>query len=134
MYIGAVLEDGSKHITLAFCGHNETHQQYKTAVCALAMAAEAWRGGAIGVKMTGEMEKFGDFWVTLVKSEPLMQFRELLVVAMLRLEVNYSTEFAFRPHITMTKWKKPKQGLQGKLKFARLTVMSNEFGRTDILL
>lgn len=134
MYIGAILEDGTKHITLAFCGHNETHAQYKLAVLALAMAAEAWRGGAIGAKLTGEQEKFGDFWVTLVKSEPMMQFRELLVVAMIKLGVEYSTEFAFRPHVTVTKWKKPKQGLQGKLKFDRLTVMSNEFGRTDILL
>lgn len=135
MYIGYVLPDGKKHITLTFNGHEETKQEYKGAVSALADAALRWMRPPITAMMSGDMEQFGpknDMWVTLVDSPQLHEFRHLLGDRLFGIGVPYATEFAYRPHIFMTKWKKPKQGLTGELLIDTLSVMSNEFGRTDI--
>lgn len=137
MYIGYVLPDGKKHITLTFHGHEETHQEYKGAVLALADTALRWMRPPITAIMSGDMEKFGpnnDMWVTLVDSPQLREFRHNLGDSLFKIGLPYGIEYDFRPHIFMTKWKKPKQGLTGELLIDTLSVMSNEFGRTDIKL
>lgn len=134
MYIGAVLEDG-RHITIAFNGHNETKDQYKRAVTALAYTAAKWTQGAI----TGSFEELHRFepanvWVTLVNSPALHKFRDDLVLFLDLRGVLWSNEFGYRPHVTMTKWKKPKSPLTGHIEITHLSVVSDIYGTTEVLL
>lgn len=137
MFIGALLEN-DRHITITFNGHEETAADYKGAVSALAHAASWWSSTLSPIKadLTGELAQFGPpgsrVWVTLVDSQDLELFRPLLTDALDARGIFYGNQYAYNPHVTMTKWKKPKNGLTGELVIDRLAVFSNEFGTTEM--
>jgi 2'-5' RNA ligase len=134
VYIGAVLEDG-KHITLSFNGHDETKNDYKRAVQALADAAAVWYTGPIMGSFT-ELVRFepAKVWVTLVESERLHQFRNSLLGRLDLRGVHWSNDFGYKPHVTMTKWKEPKSPLTGFVEISHLSVVSNLYGTTEVLI
>lgn len=134
MYIGAVLDDG-KHITVAFNGHDETAKQYKNAVAALALTAGKWYLGPI-CGAFGDLERFepANVWVTRIESDHLHVFRNTLIPFMDLRGVNWSNEFGYKPHVTMTKWKEPKSPIKGHIEITHMSVFSNEHGETRILL
>lgn len=134
MYIGAVLDNG-KHLTVTFNGHSETKQHYKGAVQALATQAARWFMGPIHCNY-GELERFepANVWVTRVDTQRLHTFRDGLVQMLDLRGVPWSSEFGYKPHVTMTKWKKPKSPLTGDLIITHMSVVSDEYGTTEVLL
>lgn len=134
MYIGAVLEDG-KHITLTFHNHSETKNDYKRAVQALAACAAAWFSGPIYGSFT-ELERFepANVWVTRVEAPRLHGFRDSLITQLDLRGVAWSNEFGYKPHVTMTKWKQPKAPITGHIEITHLTVVSDTYGETRVLL
>lgn len=134
MYVGYKIPETRYHITLTFNGHEETKSDYKRAVLATARAA-LYSGPFVAI-MSGDMEKFGptqEYWVTLVDSPGLITMHDWVAHFMDEYEVGYSTDFDYRPHITLTKFKKPKP-LTGELLIDRLHVVSKEFGDTEVKL
>lgn len=134
MYIGAII-DGNKHVTLAFNGHNETKKQYKDAVAALAATASRWAGGMIMAQF-GALERFtpANVWVTRVVSAGLFDFRDLLLPQLDLRGVPWSNEFSYKPHVTMTKWKRPRGPYKGLIEITHLAVVSDTYGNTEVLL
>lgn len=134
MYIGAVIE-GNKHVTLAFNGHNETKKNYKDAVAALAKTAASWYGGLINAQFA-ELERFtpANVWVTRVEGNGLLKFRDALLPNLDLWGVPWSNEFSYKPHVTMTQWKKPRGPYKGFLEITHLSVVSDTYGNTEVLL
>lgn len=138
MYIGILLPDG-KHCTLTFHDHNETEEQYIKAVAALATTAAQWHELVKYPMISLEFGKLNIFepsgaWHTEVFSPGLMNFQQRLCVHLDTLGVKYSTDFEYKPHVTLTYFKKPKvnpyEGLTYEIRY--ISVVSNEFGTTTI--
>lgn len=137
MYVGFMVPETTKHITLTFNGREETVEEYKRAVAAVAEVATDWYSGYVLANLTGELEAFGrdkDTWVTLVAAKRMHPLRDLLIDALTRWDVPWSEEFEFRPHVTMNGNKKPKQGLTGEYRLTRLAIMSDFYGKTEVLI
>lgn len=141
MYIGILLDDPRppvRHVTLTFHDHNESKEAYKGAVAALAQCSANWYSGPITLEF-GDMNIFepSGAWHTKVKQTPeLMAFQKNLTVFLDARQVAYSKEYDYVPHVTLTYFKKPKKNPFEGLTFEAkaITVVSNEFGNTDIRL
>ena len=138
MYIGFILPNGKHHVSVAFCGHNESEHQYKRAVRALATAADHWGAGPLELTFGTEVERFlpSKAWYAGVYSPDMLVFHDQLVKQLEYFEVDYSKEFDFTPHVTLSYFpKQPKNPYAGIVAEARrISVVSNEFGNTDILI
>jgi len=138
MYIGILLPDG-KHCTLTFHDHNETEGQYIKAVAALAVTAAQWHELIKAPTIPLEFGKLNIFepsgaWHTEVFSPMLMNFQQRLTIQLDAFEVSYSTDFEYKPHVTLTYFKKPKVNPYEDLTLwiKNVSVVSNEFGTTTI--
>lgn len=136
MYIG--LPIGEKHhMTFAFCGHDETRDQYKRAVLALASAAVEWSGPKLDVAFYPEAERFAESgaWHVKVLGSHIYTFRQLLTHWLDWYSVEYSSEFSFTPHVTLSYFsRKPKNPyLNAPAEFHNyVEVISNEWGTTRV--
>jgi 2'-5' RNA ligase len=138
MYVGVVLPTKSHHVTLTFNGHDESKQSYQNAVAATTEVARGWTK-PIELTFKDKLSVFDPpgVWVSEVDSnEELIEFRQLLTFYMNYNGVYWSDEFDYRPHVTLTYFKKPKVNPYLGLTFpvTHVTVVSNEFGNTEVLI
>jgi 2'-5' RNA ligase len=113
MYIGIIPPDKADpdhHITLTFNGHGEKKRDYLRAVQAVATAASWWHensNGMIPIEFTETQvfppneNRMGYVFYAGVVSDKLHRFRQVLTQELDRLDVYYSDDFEYTPHLTL---------------------------------
>ena len=141
MYIGIPLDNPKHHITVAYCGHGETAEDYFRAVTALARVADSRyqrKERPLRLHLQGLgcfTTERGQIWHTKIKCKKLFEFRDELITALKELEVPVKDNYEeYVPHITLSYYsRKPKNPYEGLTRLAdRVSVVSDHFGVTPI--
>lgn len=142
MYIGIPLfheygVDPKHHVTITFNGHEECKQDYLKAVSALADTCQWWHANGNGrvLMRFGDTAAFNDnCWHSSVESTKLPRFRDRLIQELDRKGVYYSSEYAFRPHVTLNYGREPTDNPYHGIthSVSSYAVVSKNFGVSEI--
>lgn len=140
MYIGVCLPDSKHHVTVTFNGHGETKQDFLCAIESLTRVSRHWNemnGGEIWLEFA-DLHVFDPpgVWVARVRSKKLATFRDLLTAELTDMDVYWSDEFDYIPHVTLSYYKKPKVNPYENqhMQITHFSVVSDEFGVTEVLI